>query len=266
MRSALDHLVLNTRFETDAALALFEALGFTVTPRGFHTLGSINHLIVFEQAYLELIGLPLGTERLRQEVLASPVGIDGLVLASPDADVTHDALRAQGFQVQPVQAFSRPVDVDGSQHDARFRTVRLVPGQLAAGRVYFCEQQTPELVWRPEWMAHANGVTGLAGLVVVGAEPAALALRYAALGPMSDDFALSFMTPAAYTERYGSLAAFVSARGDCFGAIRLRADDPQVLAQHARRAGLPVSEDVDEKGERVVIALPAFQALLECAR
>jgi hypothetical protein len=39
-----------------------------------------------------------------------------------------------------------------------------------------------------------------------------------------------------------------------------------VLAQHARRAGLPVSEDVDEKGERVVIALPAFQALLECAR
>ena len=38
----LDHLVINTRFDTDAAQRTFEQLGFTVTPRGYHTLGSLS--------------------------------------------------------------------------------------------------------------------------------------------------------------------------------------------------------------------------------
>lgn len=264
MRSAIDHLVLNTRFETDAARALFEALGFTVTPRGHHTLGSINHLIVFERAYLELIGLPLGTERLRREVLDSPVGLDGLVLSSPDAVATHDRLLAQGFAVQPVQAFSRPVEIAGRHHDARFRTVRLVQGQFAAGRVYFCEQQTPELVWRAEWQTHANGVTGLSGLLVVGADPHSLAARYATLGPLSADFTLSFLSPEGFARRYGRFAAHVDVRGDRFAALRVRAGDPQSLARRARAAGLPVDEAADEQGARVLVALPSFDALLEC--
>jgi hypothetical protein len=259
---SLDHLVLNTRFETDAAQVLFESLGFTLTPRGHHSLGSINHLVVFEQGYLELIGLPLNTEPLRQEVLAGPIGIDGLVLATSDADATHAALQAADFEVLPVQSFSRPVDIDGEQREARFRTTRLAPGQLAAGRVYFCEQLTPELVWRPEWMTHANGVTALAELVVVGSQPDTLAARYARLGPMSDDFALSVTTHRGFAARYGELAKHAPVRADFFGAIRLRSSAPDQLARNANRLGLPVHGD----GDRVVIALPAFNALLECTR
>ena len=75
----LDHLVINTRFDTDAAEALFRALGFTVTPRGYHTLGSINHAIVFDGHYLELIGLPADGSATRPEIAASPLGADGLV-------------------------------------------------------------------------------------------------------------------------------------------------------------------------------------------
>ena len=43
----LDHVVINVRADMDAAVIEFGNLGFTITPRGFHTLGSINHLMIF---------------------------------------------------------------------------------------------------------------------------------------------------------------------------------------------------------------------------
>lgn len=76
---ALDHTVINVHFEMDRAQAIFESLGFCLTPRGRHSLGSINHLIVLEDDYVEIVGLPTDTDTLRQEVLNSPIGIDGLV-------------------------------------------------------------------------------------------------------------------------------------------------------------------------------------------
>ncbi|RYF43878.1 MAG: VOC family protein, partial [Comamonadaceae bacterium] len=76
---ALDHLVINTRFEIEQAVRVFATLGFTLTPRSRHTLGSVNHLMVFGTDYLELIGLPDDGGPLREEILNSPCGIDGLV-------------------------------------------------------------------------------------------------------------------------------------------------------------------------------------------
>ena len=65
------------------------------------------------------------------------------------------------------QSFSRPVTVDGIEQLARFRTVRTAPDLFAAGRVYYCQHYTPELVWHPSWMSHTNGCLGLSELVVV---------------------------------------------------------------------------------------------------
>lgn len=260
-QAALDHLVVNTRFDTDAAQALFEGLGFTLTPRGHHSLGSVNHLAVFGRGYLELIGLPLGTDRLRQEIVDSPVGIDGLVLATDDAQATHAAWSAQGLAVQPVQYFSRPVALDGGDREARFSTARLVPGQFPAGRIYACRHHTPELVWRPGWLAHANGVQGIAGLVVVSGQPEQARRGYARLGAWGGDFALDFTDPAGWAARYGALAAHAPARQDFFGAIRLRDGDTDAIATRARALALPVQA----RAGRLVVALPAFQTLLEFA-
>jgi len=255
----LDHLVVNTRFDTDAAEALFAGLGFTLTPRGHHSLGSINHLAVFRRGYLELIGLPVGGATLRQEIVDSPAGIDGLVFASRDATASHAALSAAGFALQPVQQFSRPVEVGGQEQLARFSTVRLLPGQLPGGRVYVCQHHTPELIWRPEWTDHANGVRQIAGLVVVGTDPESVKQAYARLGGLAEDFALTFLSREAFDRRYGRLAAHAPARDDFFGAIRLKTDDLNQLAARAETLGLPVERDA----ARVVVALPPFQTLLE---
>jgi hypothetical protein len=62
--------------------------------------------------------------------------------------------------------------------DARFRTTRLDPTQVAIGRVYFCEHQTPDLVGRPEWQTHPNGARAIARVVVASADPPRTAVLF----------------------------------------------------------------------------------------
>jgi hypothetical protein len=271
MSSVLDHLVINARFELDAAAVVFAGLGFTLTPRGHHSLGSINHLIMFREGYLELIGLPPGGERLRQEILDSSVGIDGLVLASDDPYHTHAALVAQGFDIQDVQHFSRPVDIDGAIHDARFGTVRLQPGQFAAGRVYFCHHETPELVWRPEWLGHANGVWAIERLTAVSADPGSTSQSLDRLVPDGDGrtlpqrttlpggFHMEVLDANAWRERAGPSAIFAGERPERFVAIGLRGGDHADIARRATSLGLPIRQ----QDERLSVAIPALDTVLE---
>jgi len=166
----LDHVVVDVRNHVDEAMRCFASLGFLLTPRGHHTLGSVNHLAMFATDYLELLGFPEdGTDRA--EIARFPAGLNGLVFKTTDAGSVHREAEAAGLPVLPVQAFSRPVACDGATRDARFRTTRLDPDKIAMGRVYFCEHLTPDLVWRPEWQIHPNGASAIARVVVATGDP-----------------------------------------------------------------------------------------------
>ena len=115
----LDHAVINVGFEMDRAEASFENLGFTLTERGYHTLGSINHLMVFGTDYLELIGLPPGTENPRPDIAGAPLGINGLVFKTSDVEASYAHLRALGMDGDPPNAFSRPIKLPDGEHRAR---------------------------------------------------------------------------------------------------------------------------------------------------
>jgi len=239
MTFSLDHVVINTLFDMDRAAALVSQLGFTLTPRGYHSLGSINHLMMFEGHYLELIGLPLQTEILRREVLESPLGLNGLVFKAGDIDACIGQLRESGLTMLEPQSFSRPVTIDGVEHLARFRTTRTAPELFAAGRVYYCQHYTPELVWHRPWMSHANGCSGLSELVVVTGTIETDVSRYAkaARAPaeqgeggvwtidLVDAFRITLLSPARYLERYGELGVAANGRNSFFGAIVFRTAD-----------------------------------------
>lgn len=162
-----DHAVLNLHYDLDAGETLFRALGFNVTPRSFHTLGSMNNLIVFGTSYLELIGLDPSNPNPRKELLDWPVGLNGLVYGSDDIDATAARLRSARLPVLEPKAFSREVEIEGVTGEARFRTVHLDPGYFAASRFYFCEHQTPQLVWHPAFMSHPNSARCLKRLAIV---------------------------------------------------------------------------------------------------
>ena len=176
----LDHVVIDVRDRMDEAAATFGALGFQLTPRGHHTLGSMNHLAMFATDYLELLGFG-GTGAARPELAPFPIGLNGLVFKTADADEVHTHAQAAGLPILPVQAFSRPVELGGERQDASFRTTRLDPAKIAMGRVYFCEHLTPELVWRPEWQAHPNGARAIARVVVATPDPKRTSRLFTAL-------------------------------------------------------------------------------------
>ncbi|MSP02411.1 MAG: VOC family protein [Acetobacteraceae bacterium] len=170
----LDHVVINVRDRIDEGAETYRKLGFTLTPRGYHTLGSMNHLAMFGTDYLELIAAPPddppGTTK-RPEILAAPDGLNGLVFGTEDSAATHFAMQRAGVAVFPPEQFSRPVALPEGSRDAVFRTVRLMPGMVPAGRLYFCQHLTRDLVWRDEWRHHANGATGIARAVIVAKDP-----------------------------------------------------------------------------------------------
>lgn len=271
----LDHLVINTRFETDRAAELFRSLGFTLTPQGRHAMGSVNHLMVFQDDYLELIGLPTDGGKLREEVLNNPAGIDGLVFRTDDADAVHASLSAAGAALQPLHAFSRPVELDGETFEASFRTVRFQSDQFEAGRVYFCQHLTPELIWRESWQTHANTVSGLAGLLVVSRQPESDALHYASVagGVVSAPgahgefriegarYAIVVTTFDDYSRRYGDLACDALGRSSFFGAIALRAQNPDAVEQALKQA--PDGVRHQQIAGRSVVALTGFNAILD---
>ena len=215
----------------DEAARAFGALGFALTPRGYHTLGSMNHLAMFATDYLELLGFGAdGTAR--PELARFPVGLNGLVFKTDDAERVHTHAAAAGLPILPVQSFSRPVELADARQDAKFRTTRLDPKQIAMGRVYFCEHLTPELVWRPEWQSHPNGARAIVRVVVATGEPRRTAALFATLfGPeamverdggcvvAAGTARVELTPPEAIAAEFGEAAAVPSGRVEYLAAL-----------------------------------------------
>ncbi len=254
--AALDHVVINARDDTDAAEALFSALGFDPTPRGYHTLGSLNHLMMTPGAYLEIVGVPTKGRR-RQEILDSPRGLNGIVLKTDDADATHARLVAAGFDPLPPMDFSRPVTVDGIERDASFRTVRMKPDFFGGGRIYFCQHLTPDLVWRDEWLEHRNGFRAIDMVAVESAEPHATAERFA----HAFDGRLALGDGAARVLLDDVEIRIHAGGGDRMISTGLVLSDLDTLLSLAAGAGAAVTH---ESRDRTTLALPGLETTLSC--
>lgn len=243
----LDHVVIDVRDLMDEAARAFTALGFALTPRGHHTLGSMNHLAMFATDYLELLGF--GEEGAsRPELAPFPIGLNGLVFKTDDADVVHAHALAAGLPILSVQAFSRPVALDGARQDARFRTTRLDPRKIAMGRVYFCEHRTPELVWRPEWQSHPNGARAISRVVVATRDPRRSASLFRALfGPevvaehdagcimRAGAAQVELTSPGTVATEFGDAAADPAGRTEYLAALELKVSSTAKTAEHLRQ-------------------------------
>jgi hypothetical protein len=269
----LDHVVVNVRDRIDEAADIYQRLGFTLTPRGYHTLGSMNHLAIFGTDYLELIAARPG-DTGRPEILTAPLGLDGLVFGTRDAAATWQALQQQDVEIDPPQQFSRPVEIGNEQRDATFRTTRLPRASVPAGRLYFCEHLTPELVWRDEWRHHPNGTVAVARAVIAAENPDTLGHLFGRMfGPQTvratDDgcsliLGLSrfdVITPAALWELFGDAAPDSRGRHDYMAALTFRTLSLDVAETALEAGGI---RGVDRIGTSVLVpANEAFGVALE---
>ena len=104
--ATLDHVVINARDDMDRAVDVYQRLGFTLTERGYHSLGSMNHLAMFGTEYLELIALPKSTPSGRLDLLDYAFGLKGLVFGTEDSAATYAALHQAGVPIDPPVEFT----------------------------------------------------------------------------------------------------------------------------------------------------------------
>lgn len=175
----IDHAVIVVR-DLDKAQRAYARMGFTLTPRGFHTLGSQNHCLMFGADYLELLAVPLPHPANGHylEFLRRGEGLAGIAFATDDAEGLRAEVTADGIAAGGTVDFSRPVEKLG---EARFRIVQLPPAATPGLHAFACQHFTRELVWRPEYQRHANGAIGLAAVAIVAEDLHGTAATYAKL-------------------------------------------------------------------------------------
>ncbi|WP_413722560.1 VOC family protein [Sodalis sp. RH24] len=219
----IDHAVINVDDHLDDARALFLRLGFQLTARGHHSMGSSNHLAIFGENYLELLGYEQDNTGAAKGLWQPPLGLAGLVWKTGDAGAAFRQLQACRLAAEPPTAFSRRVTLPDSRIvEARFCITRIDARRIPNGFSFFCQHLTPDAVWQPAWRQHPNGVQDLCGFVMV-----------------ADDTENAMQI---YAQLFGPQHAFSKMGGEYFlqaGKTRLRFITPE----QARQAFIALPED-----------------------
>src|ERR1700741_1723162 len=137
--------------DLDAAAAVWESLGFAVTPVSVHQVGgkpagTSNRCVMLEQGYLELLAPTMETpnaQRVRERMKRF-VGVHLACFGTPDAAAEHARLGAHGFEPEPLVQLQRKIETGDA---VGFRVVYVPPGKMPEGRVQNCEHLTPQHVW-----------------------------------------------------------------------------------------------------------------------
>ena len=246
----IDHVVIAVR-DLDSTQDAFKRMGFTLTPRGHHTLGSENHCVMFAHDYLELLMVPQRSAGREYYYDFARIG-DGLAAVALKTDNARGAfgeLTAAAFAPSDPVDFSRPVQLAEGTKSASFRITQLGLEQTPGGQVFLCQHFTRDVVWRPEYQTHANTATGLAALAIVSADVGAAAAAYARLFDVkartidggllidSGDTPIAVVSEAALAKKLPGV--WISARHQpCLAALFIRVADRNAAERALRSGGL----------------------------
>lgn len=179
--AGIDHIIVGVR-DLEAARHNWTRLGFTVTPRGRHIgQGTANYCIMFPSDYLELLGFVERDEHAHrlEAFLTQREGAMSLAFVpARDAASTAAALAGQGLHPSAPRALGRALELPEGSVTPRFSLLNLPPDETPALDCFICGQLTPELVRRPEWLVHPNGVSGIKAVHLVADDPGALVPAY----------------------------------------------------------------------------------------
>lgn len=195
--------------DLDAAIAVLASLGFVATPRSDQTTrdregketpaGQANRCVMLEAGYLEILTptLDTPTSRRTRAQMARYAGVHILAFGTPSAEEDHARLARHGFEPLPLVDLRRPLEVETAsgvtQGLARFAVQRVPAERMPEGRVQFCEQRTPECLWQPRYLRHANRVQALAAVIVCADDPLEAGARFARFAGLLPESAGDFV-------------------------------------------------------------------------
>jgi len=177
-----DHIIVGVG-DLEAARETYRRLGFTLSPRGRHVgWGTANYCIMFEGDYLELLGIvdpSQFTNNLDKRLAEKGEGLLGVSYACTDADAAHKALTPLG--AEPPQDLKRLLELSDGTVEPRFRLVHLPPAATPGAPAFVIQHLSRDLIWRPEWLAHANGAKAITSVTARVGDLGQAAAAYASL-------------------------------------------------------------------------------------
>ncbi|MGD9921199.1 MAG: VOC family protein [Pseudorhodoplanes sp.] len=248
MPRGLDHIVHAVR-DLDVGAELYRRLGFTVGARNRHPWGTHNHIVQLPGFFIEVLtvaepdkltgeGIPQLFGDYNRRFLEAGEGFSLLILESHDAAADARAFEAAKIAASSALRFEREGQrPDGSAVKVAFSLAFAHDALSPANGFAICQQHYPENFWNPAFQQHANGVTGIAGAVMVADNPSdhhifmsAFAgereLQSSSAGitittPRGD---IQVMAPTAYSDHFGMAVPDVTAGGR-LAALRLTTSD-----------------------------------------
>ena len=187
MARQFDHLV-HCVHDLEAAYQRFRSLGFTVKPPAVLPFGVRNRVILFENAYLELLtiddssAIPPAAQgdfsfgAHNQAFLAEGEGLSMLAFKGADASADARTFAAQGLGSFASFDFSRDaVLADGRKVRAAFSLAFAIDPLLPRLAFFTCHHHLPrrELFLQPDHLRHANGAKRVVQVTLPVPDPTA---------------------------------------------------------------------------------------------
>ncbi len=272
MPRAIDHLVIPARDLAEQA-DFYRRLGFQVGARNRHPWGTENHIVQFDGAFLELIGLGQGFAAPAPEpgvfsfagfvgaFLQRREGLAMLVLRSDDAEADRRRFKADELGDFARFDFARKARrPDGREVDVAFSLAFAASPALPEAGFFVCQQRFPENFWSRAAQVHPNGATGIAGLAIAHESPGEATdflTRFLGAGAArregegfvieADGARIECAPRAALAERYGGSA--IGADGPPIALARIAVADIEA----ARRVLVASRVRYEARGEALVV-------------
>jgi len=286
MPRGLDHIV-HAVHDLDAAVELYRGLGFTVGARNRHPRewGTQNHIIQLPDTFIELLAVtaPEGIAPHRprhfsfgafnRDFLERGQGLSMLVLKGGGVKDAED-FRRSGVGDFELYDFEREGKrPDGATVKVAFSLAFARDAGAPDAGFFTCQQHYPENFWNPAFQKHANGATGVPGVVAVANEPSRhrdFLERFAGApsAACDDGFvivtprgAIEMIEPAGFLRRYGVIGPEVS-RGARLAALRFAAKGaslPEGAPKIAGLAGLDAGNAVVIRADDAMGAVLVFE-------
>lgn len=272
MARGLDHIVHAVR-DLDAAADLYRRLGFSVGARNRHPWGTHNHIVQMPGFFVELLTVAepekLGDDtisiqfgRFNQSFLQHGQGFSLLILESHDAEQDAKQFAKTGIGTADAVRFERAGKrPDGSEVKVAFSLAFARDRRAPECNFAVCQQHYPENFWNPAFQQHRNGVTRVAGAVLVADNPTDHHIFLAALTGERDMQSTSsgitiqtprgevqVMDPLAYRNHFGATPPPV-AQGARLAALRVTTASLASVREALSEGRLPLRE---ERGRLIV--------------
>ena len=284
MPRAVDHLVI-AAYDLPEQEALYRRLGFQVGARNRHPWGTENHVVQFDGAFLELIGLgdEFAAPHPKEAVypfagflagyLGKREGLAMLVMRSADAEADRRSFEAAGISGFTRFDFARKGRrPDGGEVEVAFSLAFAASPALPDTGFFVCQQHFPENFWSRAAQVHPNGALGVAGLTLVCEEPTKASPFLAAfvdapaqtiaggVAFAADGTRVECVTSEACAALYGAAAA-----GRGLAAMRIVVADLDATAKRLDEAGIVVRRRAGMAIVEPGTAMGALIAFVEAA-